>query len=330
MGVNFCRKAAAKHSLGCQPSLPDSYRVIPLSGSANHNIILRQAQGDGTNSSHSDGENPTVNGSPRNLKIILREKWPEAVGSFTDRKELYFPTGISELDRLFPSGLGIPCGQLIEITGGLSSGKTSLLFRLLGMKNPIGPQDVTLQQIQGALRPFVKLRAGEAQGDKGERIAYVDFSNSFFPDANLSPRVDLSRLLVIRPGAKALRAPFPEVEEDSIDPTIDAGPPQDHLTSGLRTAELLLRDRHVDIVVFDLVDCRTPLPIGLLHRLRLKTVRAKGLVIFLTQTTAIIPSSMASLRLEVQRIDKIDPNRLRVTVTKSRLCAERVRLEVKL
>jgi len=234
---------------------------------------------------------PSIKDGPRNLKTALREKWPEAVGSFTDRKELYFPTGISELDRLFPSGRGIPCGQLIEITGGLSSGKTSLLFRLLGMKKPIGPQDVTLRQ---------------AQGDPGKHIAYVDFSNSFFPDANLSPRVDLSRVLVIRPGA------------------------EDRLTSGLRTAELLLRDRHVDIVVFDLVDCRTPLPIGLLHRLRLKTVRAKGLVIFLTQTAAIIPSSMASLRLEVQRIDKTDPNRLRITVAKSRLCAEHVRLEVKL
>jgi RecA/RadA recombinase len=212
--------------------------------------------------------------SVRRLKNRLREKWPEAVCSLTNREELYFATGLTELDRIFPAGRGLPYGQLIEITGGLSSGKTSLLFRFLAT----------------AL-------AGR------RRIVYVDGNRAFFPDTALPPATDLSQLLVITSTAVDLKTDF-------------------------RTAELLLRDHRVDIIVFDLIGRTTPLPLGLLHRLRLKTVRARGLVIFLTQASNVIPSSMASLRLEVERSEPSEANHFRVTVTKSRLCAEGIRLEV--
>ena len=223
----------------------------------------------------------------------LRQKWPEAIRSLTDQSDRFFATGQVELDAFFPSGRGIPYGQLIEITGGMSSGKTSLLFSLLA-----------------------------ANITTGHTAAYVDFGNSFFPDAADATGLDLSRLLVIKP---TTGAPPPGVGLDSA-PTINGGPP-DQIKSGLRSGELLLRDRHADIIVFDLVRHRTSLPIGLLHRLRLKTVRTKGLVIFLTQTARIIPASMTSLRFEVQRSND-HPHHLLITVTKSRLCAEGLQCQV--
>ena len=203
----------------------------------------------------------------------LRQKWPEAIRSLTDQSDRFFAAGRVELDALFPSGRGIPYGQLIEITGGVSSGKTSLLFCLLA-------------------------------ANSHTTAAYVDFGNSFFPDAAGAVGLDLSRLLVIKPTSAQLKP-------------------------GLRSGELLLRDHHADIIVFDLAGWRQPLPIGLLHRLRLKTVRAKGLVIFLTQAADIIPASMTSLRLEVQRSSD-RPHHLLVTVTKSRLCAEGLQCRVQL
>ena len=221
--------------------------------------------------------------SPGTVRQTLREKWPEATSSFHDRHDLYFATGLPQLDRIFPKACGLPCGQLIEITGGLSSGKTSLLYRLLA-----------------------------AASANGRAIVYVDFDNAFFPDTAPGSTLQLSQLLVVQPA------------DDDTAP--------DPLRAGLRTAELLLRDRRANIIVFDLIGWHTPLPLGLLHRLRLKTVRAKGLVIFLTQKTKadIIPSSMAALRLEVRRADQTDPNHLNITVTKSRLCAEGIQMEVRL
>ncbi len=292
--------------------------------------------------------------TPRNLTGAIRQKWPEAIRSLTDRDDLFFATGLAELDSLFASGRGLPYGQLIEIRGGVSSGKTSLLFTLL---------------------------AGAAS--RPRRIAYVDFNNAFFPDATGASGIDLSRLLLIKPSNLCRQAS----RSDGTAPRESIGPGRptprhrasrsdgiDDIKDGIRTAELLFRDRHADIIVFDLVGRHTPLPIGLLHRLRLKTVRAKGLVIFLTQTDSrqitpppersqdppeqkmsltqtvqrsvgsctrqsrgcdptavdIVPSSMASLRLEVQRLDDTVSNRHRITITKSRLCAEGIRLEVRL
>ena len=222
----------------------------------------------------------SINSGVAGLREAISRKWPGSLrpltpASLADRQGLVFETGFPQLDALFPLR-GIPYGQLIEITGGVSSGKTSFLFRLL------------------------------AAWSRERTVAYVDFDNSFFPDAAAFAGIDLSRLLVVKPEPKA---------DDPVKP-------------GVRTAELLLGKKNSDIIVFDLVDRRTPLPIGLLHRLRLKTVRARGMVIFLTRhNTNIVPSSMASLRLEISRRDH---DNLEIAVTKSRLSAEGARVEVSL
>lgn len=203
------------------------------------------------------------------LKRLVSKRWPEALMNTADSSSTpSFITGIASLDRLFPAG-GIPYGQLMEITGGVSSGKTTLLLRMLAA--------LTVRQT----------------------VAYVDFSGSFFPAGAISTGVDPDRLLVVTPKS---------------------------LLSGLRTAELLFRHCMADIIVFDLLGCREPLPFTLLHRLRQQTTRARGLVIFLTENNSdIVPTSMVALRLEIVRGDH---NRFAVTITKSRFCKEGMEVEV--
>jgi hypothetical protein len=77
-------------------------------------------------------------------------------------------TGIPGIDRLFTGG-AIPFGQLIEITGGMSSGKTSLILKVL---------------------------SGEIQ--RGQ-VAYVDLSNMFYPDSAAASGIDLGCMLVVKP-----------------------------------------------------------------------------------------------------------------------------------
>ena len=78
-----------------------------------------------------------------------------------------FVTEIAALDGLFPGG-GIPYGQLIEIAGPMSCGKTSLLNMILAR--------LTQKRV----------------------VAYVDVSNSFFPKASASLGVNFDRLPLVK------------------------------------------------------------------------------------------------------------------------------------
>jgi RecA/RadA recombinase len=97
----------------------------------------------------------------------VKDKWPAASRNEV-ASEVTFVTNIKELDSIFVQR-GIPCGQLIEITGKVSSGKTSFLFRIL------------------------------AALTRNHTITYLDFSGSFFPSAAESSGVDLARVLVVKP-----------------------------------------------------------------------------------------------------------------------------------
>ena len=210
---------------------------------------------------------------PEELKEILRRKVPEATAPAASLAEAIFHTRIAPLDALFPDG-GMPFGQLIEITGDISSGKTSLLFRLL------------------------------ASITRTDTAAYLDLPHTFFPAAAVTGGVDITQLFVAIPKS---------------------------LPAGLRTAELLLNHRLVRGVVLDLVGQKADpnLSQTLLHRLRQETVRSRAMVFFLTENdhAGLITPSTVSLRLEVSRIRD---SQIAITVTKSRLCREGVRIEVDL
>src|SRR5262245_34156710 len=92
------------------------------------------------------------------------------------------PTGVAALDRLLMPAGGIPRGALTEITGPLSSGKTSLLLSLVA----------TTQR-------------------RGETVAYVDPGRVFHAPSAARAGVDLEGLLLVRPPTEeeALRVADP-------------------------------------------------------------------------------------------------------------------------
>ncbi len=113
-----------------------------------------------------ESDNTTITGTA-DLKRIIRRRWPDALYSDT-RDCTRFSTGIPALDRLFRDD-GIPHGQILEINGNTSSGKTSVLFRSLAEHTACGV------------------------------VTYLDFSGTFFPAAAQTSGVDISRLLVVSP-----------------------------------------------------------------------------------------------------------------------------------
>jgi hypothetical protein len=99
------------------------------------------------------------------------ERWRgrQASSSIFTGKSL--PTGIAALDRaLLSQGGGLPRGVLTEITGPLSSGKTSLAFSAIA-----------------------------AAQRRGEPVAYVDPARSFHAPSAARAGVDLDRLLLVFP-----------------------------------------------------------------------------------------------------------------------------------
>lgn len=77
--------------------------------------------------------------------------------------------GLSDLDRATGFG-GIPCGKLSEIIGNRSSGKLTLVMRALATA-----------MVDGGL------------------VAYIDLPGEFYPPAAVAMKIDLRRLVVVRP-----------------------------------------------------------------------------------------------------------------------------------
>ncbi len=102
------------------------------------------------------------------LRELLRGQWPEAgyVDQFDPRT--CFRINLESLGGVFPKS-GIPYGQILEITGGVSSGKTGLLLRTLAALTP---------------RP---------------RLVYVDGTGTFFPPAAAAAGIDPRQILLLRP-----------------------------------------------------------------------------------------------------------------------------------
>lgn len=102
------------------------------------------------------------------IQEMIGQQWPEAVYLGESNKAETFPVLTPALQSLFPN-LVIPAGQLLEVTGGISSGKTSVLLQLL-----VGISQRT-------------------------RILYVDFSKSFFPLSALSAGIAMDKMILVQP-----------------------------------------------------------------------------------------------------------------------------------
>jgi len=282
------------------------------------------------------------------LRQLIIQKWPEAVLSKDGLSEPIFHTGISRLDALFPRQ-GIPYGQLIEITGAVGCGKTSLLFMML------------------------------ATLTKSGTVAYIDLSGSFFPAAAASCGVDIEKLSVVKPdnfvmGLRSAELLLSHQMVDSVVVDLTCAHPSTALRVTGKPVSRALR-----AVKTTNLSCKAgpssparrgvnpPPSSNLLHRLRQQVSRSKALVIFLTDNSSdsrqFLPASMVALRLEVSRLvttkdsysatlsqrvgSGLDPDRsegatqgrtlreentacsrINVTVTKSRISAEGAHAEV--
>jgi recombination protein RecA len=102
------------------------------------------------------------------IQELVSQQWPESVyiGGVTQNES--FPVTNAALQPLFPT-TGIPAGQLIEITGGVSCGKTTVLLQLLAE---------------------IAARAS---------VLYIDFGQTFFPPAGAAAGVPAGKTLLLRP-----------------------------------------------------------------------------------------------------------------------------------
>ncbi len=102
------------------------------------------------------------------IQELVSQQWPEAlyVGDVSQGEG--FPVNSPVLQPLFPD-IGVPAGQLLEITGGVSCGKTSVLLQLL---------------------------TGISQRTD---ILYIDFGRTFFPPAAAATGIDVGKILVLQP-----------------------------------------------------------------------------------------------------------------------------------
>jgi hypothetical protein len=101
------------------------------------------------------------------LKEQVSRKYPQTLTRWDDY--IPIPTGIHSIDQGLLQG-GLPCGHLIEIVGSRSSGKTTLLFKILSGFNK-----------------------------QEKSIAYFDFSETFHPPSAQKFGIDLKKVLVLRP-----------------------------------------------------------------------------------------------------------------------------------
>ena len=106
-------------------------------------------------------------GALHNIRRLIETKWPEASPRKWASSAPIYTTGVPELDELLAGGF--PAGQMIEITGDISSGKTTLLTR------------------------FIRQLAVHFP------IAYLDFARTFFPAAAVAGGIDPIRLLITHP-----------------------------------------------------------------------------------------------------------------------------------
>ena len=113
------------------------------------------------------------------LETLLRARKLDvtltSAGPWADRSRDIAPTGMTALDAAL--GGGLARGHLSEIVGPRSSGRSTVLCRMLA-----------------------------AAGDRGEAVALIDACDRFDPAAAEAAGVDLSKLLWVRDTGDALRA----------------------------------------------------------------------------------------------------------------------------
>jgi recombination protein RecA len=150
----------------------------------------------------------------RKLDRTLVPTWEQAPAVVGDTVS----TGVAEVDRRL--GGGLPRGQLSELTGARSSGRTSLLLTVLATSTA-----------------------------RGELVALVDTFDMFDPRSAAAAGVDLERLLWIR--GDACTPAFPALASRQ------AGPDR-VIERALKALNLVLQAGGFGVVALDLADAPVP------------------------------------------------------------------------
>src|SRR5207302_1859118 len=119
------------------------------------------------------------------VESVLAKRCPAPFAPLRPKLNEKIPTGMAELDRLTAGG--VPQGELSEICGPASSGRTSLLLALMA--------EVT---------------------SRGELCALVDVNDSLAPDFAAQAGVQLESLLWVRCGGKKAGGGLRRVERGMI------------------------------------------------------------------------------------------------------------------
>ena len=205
------------------------------------------------------------------IEHALESRFPAALSPAPQTIREVASTGIDEADRLLDGGL--PVGAISEITGAVSSGRTSLVLA------------------------FLARRTAE------DRVcAWVDAGDAFDPESAAATGVDLRQLLWVRckDGASPTRQAA----------TQKATRPWTRLDQALRATDLLLQAGGFASIVLDLGDTApehgSRIPLATWFRFRQAAERTRGSLVVLglaayAQSSAAVVLECAPLGAETAR-----------------------------
>lgn len=192
------------------------------------------------------------------IEHALEYRFPAALSPVRDSFREVAPTGITAVDELL--GGGVPVGAICEITGEVSSGRTSLALALLANRT-----------------------------QEGLVAAWVDSDDAFDTESAAAAGVELKRLLWVRcRGSVTLGRSNPQTK------------PWAKLDQALRSTDLLLQAGGFASIVLDLgstpPDCGYRIPLATWFRFRHAAARTRCSLLVLGQTA--FAQSSAALVLE--------------------------------
>lgn len=195
------------------------------------------------------------------VETTLATRIPAALSLKIKQSPELFPTGISEIDTAV--GGGIPRGNITEISGSASTGKTSLC-----------------------------LAAVAAITQTGAACAWVDVSDSLSPESAAAADIVLKRMLWLRMSAERRQRvtdkPWSRLEQalKATDLLLQAG--------GFAAIVLDLSDV--------LPQHTTRIPLATWYRFRLAAEQARTALIFLTQRPCTSSCAALAVRCEAAKI----------------------------
>jgi hypothetical protein len=203
------------------------------------------------------------------IEHALASRFPSALtpGPCTIREVA--PTGIEEADRLLDGGL--PVGAISEITGPVSSGRTSLALSFLARRT-----------------------------DEARVCAWVDTNDAFDPESAAANGVDLRQLLWVRCQERPQQQP-----RAARTPRSEKAKPWTKLDQALRATDLLLQAAGFAAIVLDLGDTApehgSRIPLATWFRFRQAADRTRCSLVVLGQ--ASYAQSSAAIALECSPLE---------------------------